>query len=84
SLKGIDMAAIVSPGSKDGFVVLEEVPATSSWMQFRLQFSPESYKEAGDKPVYVQLCDYASAGNFNSSAFKTWFPQLIDPKNFPK
>ncbi|MBC7567875.1 MAG: glycoside hydrolase family 127 protein [Pedobacter sp.] len=82
SLKGIDMAAIVSPGGKDGYVSLQEVTSTNSWMQFRLQFSPESYKEGGDKPVYVDLCDYASAGNHSSSSFRTWFPQLIDPKSF--
>jgi DUF1680 family protein len=82
SLKGIDMAAIVTPGNKDGYVNLEQVPAVNSWMQFRLQFNPESYKEAGDKPVYVDLCDYASAGNTSATSFKTWFPQLVDPKTF--
>jgi DUF1680 family protein len=82
SLKGIDMAAIVTPGDNDGYVNLEQVPAVNSWMQFRLQFNPESYKEAGDKPVHVDLCDYASAGNTSVTSFKTWFPQLVDPKAF--
>ncbi|RZL09934.1 MAG: hypothetical protein EOO89_21370, partial [Pedobacter sp.] len=82
SLKGIDMAAIVTPGGKDGYVNLEQVPSVNSWMHFRLQFNPESYKESGDKPVFVDLCDYASAGNTGATSFKTWFPQLIDPKSF--
>lgn len=82
SFKGIDMAAIVTLASKDGYVDLEQVPAVNSWMQFRLQFNPESYKESGDKPVFVDLCDYASAGNTGATSFKTWFPQLIDPKSF--
>jgi len=82
SFKGIDMAAIVTPGGKNGYVDLEQVKAVNSWMQFRLQFNPESYKEAGDKPVFVDLCDYASAGNTGPTSFKTWFPQLIDPESF--
>jgi DUF1680 family protein len=82
SLKGIDMAAVVNPGGNNGYVDLDEVPSTNVWMQFRLKFNPESYKEAGDNPSYVDLCDYASAGNITASAFRTWFPQLVDPKNF--
>ncbi|MEJ7557680.1 MAG: beta-L-arabinofuranosidase domain-containing protein [Pedobacter sp.] len=82
ALKGINMAAIVSPGSTDGYVALEEVSSSSTWMQFRLKFSPESYKESGDQPDYVPLCDYASAGNSSATSFRTWFPQLIDPKGF--
>ena len=83
ALPGPGMAAIVNPGGKDGYVTLEPVArkGDATWLQYRLTFTPESYKESGDKAVTVDLCDYASAGNNSQqSAFATWLPQLIDPK----
>jgi DUF1680 family protein len=81
-LGGINMASILSLSADNSYGNLEEVLPKKTWMQFRLTYKPESYRESGDSPVFVDLCDYASAGNADSSAFRTWFPQLIDPKNF--
>ena len=83
ALKGLGMGSIVNLSGKIGYVDLVSVPHTSEnvWLQFSLKFSPESYKEQGDAPVTVDLCDYASAGNGKEATyFKAWFPQLIDPK----
>ncbi|MES2830018.1 MAG: beta-L-arabinofuranosidase domain-containing protein [Bacteroidota bacterium] len=83
TLNGINMGAIVSPVNYNGFVTLEHVPSGENWLQVKVKISPESYKEAGDKPVTIDLCDYASAGNLRElTLFKSWFPQLIDPKKF--
>lgn len=83
AFKGVNMGVIVSPSIHNGFVDLEQIPASESWMQFRMKYTPESYKEAGDAPVVVDFCDYASAGNGKQSTlFRSWFPQLIDPKKF--
>ncbi|ETZ22294.1 glycoside hydrolase family 127 protein [Pedobacter sp. V48] len=83
ALKGPAMGSIVNLAGKTGYVDLVAVPHPEgkTWLQFSLKFSPESYKEQGDEPVTVDLCDYASAGNGKEATyFKAWFPQLIDPK----
>ena len=83
SLPGGSMGAIVNPGAKGGYVNLEPVAhdGLNYWLQYRLTYSPESYKESGDKPVTIDLCDYASAGNNEQGTlYCTWLPQLIDPK----
>ncbi|MHA4895310.1 glycoside hydrolase family 127 protein [Pedobacter sp. PWIIR3] len=80
-LNGINIGSIINPLSKDGFVSLEQVPAVGTWLRFKMKIIPESYKEAGDPAVMVDLCDYASAGNGgHASYFRSWFPELIDPK----
>ena len=83
SLPGVSIGAIVNPGAKGGYVKL--IPSvqrdSKNWLQYSLTFTPESYKEAGDKPVTIDLCDYASAGNnAQATLYTTWLPQLIDPK----
>ncbi|RYZ35317.1 MAG: hypothetical protein EOP49_33625, partial [Sphingobacteriales bacterium] len=83
SLPGGSMGAIVNAGAKGGYVNLEPVAhdGLNYWLQYRLTYSPESYKESGDKPVTLDLCDYASAGNNEQGTlYSTWLPQLIDPK----
>ncbi|MGY4385019.1 DUF1680 family protein [Pedobacter sp. UYP24] len=79
--KGINIGAMINPAVENSYVALERVPATDSWMHFKMKSSPESYKESEAALVSVDLCDYASAGNGeNATFFRSWFPQLIDPR----
>lgn len=82
---GLSVDAFISPVTgKDGSLHLEPVAQKQHgvWMQFKAMFVPESYSEGGGQPVALDLCDYASAGNTYSeqSRFRTWFPQLVDPR----
>jgi len=84
-----DLEAVISPlTAKDGFFELTPVQAKNQeiWMAFEGSFMPESYAEAGAKPVKVILCDYASAGNSGESHpfFKVWLPQLYDTRKAKK
>lgn len=84
-LGGPNVDAIITPVTdKDGYVKLEPAGENQKgiWMQFKAPFMLESYKEYVSKPVYLSLCDYASAGNTNDekSWFRVWFPQPFDPK----
>lgn len=84
-LGGPNVDAIITPvADKDGYVKLEPAGENQKgiWMQFKTPFMLESYKEYVSKPVYLSLCDYASAGNTNDekSWFRVWFPQPFDPK----
>lgn len=84
-LGGPNVDAIITPvADKDGYVKLEPAGENQHniWMQFKAPFMLESYKEYVSKPVYLSLCDYASAGNTNDekSWFRVWFPQPFDPK----
>ena len=84
-LGGPNVDAIITPvADKDGYMKLEHVEENQKgiWMQFKAPFMLESYKEYTSKPVYLSLCDYASAGNTNDerSWFRVWFPQPFDPK----
>jgi hypothetical protein len=72
---------IIPVADKEGFIDLQPVDEKDPqvWMQFTGRFVPESYAEEGGRPVEVNLCDYASAGNTygDDSWFRTWFPILI-------
>lgn len=83
-LGGPNVDAIITPVvDKDGYVKLEPVRENKNgiWMQFKAPFMLESYKEYASKPVYLSLCDYASAGNTNdeNSWFRVWLLQPFDP-----
>jgi len=69
---------------KEGFIELKPVEKTNPeiWISFNAPFMPESYLEKGADPIWVQLCDYASAGNAKEGHpyFKVWLPQLLDPR----
>jgi uncharacterized protein len=88
-LPGLSLDTFVSPvPGSDGYLALEPVEGNQPdiRMQFKALFKPESYKEEGSQPVYLTLCDYASAGNTwdERSVFRVWFPQLIDPAGLPE
>ncbi|MES2378935.1 MAG: beta-L-arabinofuranosidase domain-containing protein [Bacteroidota bacterium] len=77
-------ASITPVTDKDNFINLEPtgVDEGGIWMKYNALFKVESYKEGGNKPVTVTLCDYASAGNTidQSSWFRVWLPQIYDPR----
>lgn len=84
-LAGPGLEAVVTPYlNKEG--KLELIPVANDnpeiSMVFRGKFLPESYKEEGDIPIDIELCDYASAGNASASLpfFKVWMPQLYNPQ----
>ncbi len=84
-LAGPGLEAVVTPYlNKEG--KLELIPVANDnpeiSMVFRGKFLPESYKEEGDSPIDIELCDYASAGNASASLpfFKVWMPQLYNPQ----
>jgi DUF1680 family protein len=82
--EGPGMAAVMKPvADKNGYINLTAVPDNSAdnvFMQFKANFIPESYTEAGKGPVPVTLCDYSSAGNDSeNSFFEVWLPQLLHP-----
>lgn len=84
-LAGPLMESIIAPvPDGPGTIRLRKVASINPgiWMQFEAAFIPESYKEAGAKPILVSFCDYASAGNSMDSFpfFKVWMPQLFDPR----
>ncbi|MHB1922970.1 MAG: glycoside hydrolase family 127 protein [Chitinophagaceae bacterium] len=76
-------AKITPVTDKEGYVKLipEGLNQNGIWMQYKVPFMLESYKESGDQPVNILLCDYASAGNTwdKRSWFRVWFPQPFDP-----
>ncbi|GAC1312894.1 MAG: hypothetical protein NVSMB24_35300 [Mucilaginibacter sp.] len=83
-LGGINVDAAISPiVDKDGYMKLEPAGLNQGgiWMQFKGSFMRESYKEDGNKPISLLLCDYASAGNTfdGNSLFRVWLPQPFDP-----
>ena len=69
---------------KEGYIDLQSCDPKNPevWMQFKARFMPESYMEKGANPVWIDLCDYASAGNAKEGHpyFKVWLPQLMDPR----
>jgi len=82
-----DVDEIITPVlNKDGYVPLEPVSNGNKeniWMSFTTPCLVGSYRaEASGKPVSLTFCDYASAGNtYNeTSRFRVWFPQLLDPR----
>ena len=84
-LLGPSLESILTPQvDSSGYIQLDRVSPSNPeiWMQFDAFFLPESYAEGGPKPIVVPLCDYASAGNSSEAYpfFKTWLPQLFDPR----
>jgi hypothetical protein len=85
-LSGPTLESVISPvADKNGFIEL--VPEANKkqgiWMEFKASFMPEAYTEGGPKPIFVNLCDYASAGNAREDHpyFKVWLPQLYNPRD---
>jgi len=79
------LGSILSPVMKTkGYIDLKKVVSSTPeiWMQFEASFIPESYMEGGAKPILVNFCDYASAGNSMDAFpfFKVWLSQLFDPR----
>jgi hypothetical protein len=79
------LESVIKPiADKEGYIELKPVETGHSdiWMTFKAPFMPESYLEKGADPIWVQLCDYASAGNAKGGhpSFKVWLPQLLDPR----
>jgi uncharacterized protein len=84
-LTGPAIESIIRPVTdKDGYLLLEpaEQKNPAIWMEFKVPFFTESYKEEAGNPTSVILCDYASAGNENDGYphFRVWLPQLFDPR----
>ena len=84
-LSGPAIESIIIPiADKDGYIKLEPAERKNSevWMKFKALFLSESYAEGGSKPISVELCDYASAGNSHEGhpIFRVWLPQLLDPR----
>ena len=84
-LSGPAIESIVSPiADKNGYINLEPAAQKNPemWMVFKASFLAESYAEGGSKPISIELCDYASAGNsqHDHPIFKVWLPQLLDPR----
>jgi DUF1680 family protein len=75
---------VVLPGDSIHLVPVKQ-KNPEVWMEYTVQFIPESYTEEGSKPIEVPLCDYSSAGNtYNAkSRFRSWFPLLLDPSKHP-
>ena len=84
-LGGPNVDATIKPVTdNDGYFKLEPAGVNQNgiWMEFKAPFMLESHKEEGNKPISLLLCDYASAGNTNdeTSWFRVWFPQSLDPR----
>jgi DUF1680 family protein len=84
-LSGPAIESIINPiADKEGFIKLEAADQKNPeiWMAFKASFLSESYAEGGSKPISVELCDYASAGNSHEGhpIFRVWLPQLLDPR----
>ncbi len=84
-LTDLPIESLIRPiNDKEGFIELQPVEEKQAgiWMEFKAPFMPESYLEKGAEPVWINLCDYASAGNSQDGhpIFKVWLPQLLDPR----
>lgn len=84
-LAGPAIESVINPiADKEGYLKLEpsEQKNPEVWMAFKASFLSESYAEGGSKPISVELCDYASAGNSHEGhpIFRVWLPQLLDPR----
>jgi DUF1680 family protein len=84
-ISDLPIESVIKPmADKEGFIELlpTEDKKVEIWMEFKAQFMPESYLEKGADPVWINLCDYASAGNAKDSHpfFKVWLPQSLDPR----
>jgi hypothetical protein len=68
---------------KEGYLDVQVGPPTGDyWIKGRARFQLESYTEKGADPVYLNLCDYSSAGSTYTpeSRFRIWFQQRYDPR----
>lgn len=86
-LSGPAIGAVILPVvNSDGYVDIEKVDSNDQniWMQFKTMVNVESYTESSAAPVPAIFCDYASAGNTidERSAFRVWFAQLVNPRNW--
>lgn len=81
-LPGTNLGRVITPiQNSNGHIQLisPEIKKGNTWMEYMASFLPESYTEEGPSPIYVSLCDYASAGNGKEpSTFQVWMPQLYD------
>lgn len=70
---------------KDGYLILELAGLNQNgiWMQFNAECKYEPARKEGELQGSLSFCDYASAGNTydESSRFRVWFPQEIDPRS---
>jgi DUF1680 family protein len=87
-LSDLPIESVLKPlVDKEGYIELQplEEKKAGIWMEFKAPFMPESYLEKGADPVWINLCDYASAGNANEGHpfFNIWLPQLHDPRESP-
>ncbi|MEI7828545.1 MAG: beta-L-arabinofuranosidase domain-containing protein [Prolixibacteraceae bacterium] len=87
-LSDLPIESVIRPmADKQGFIDLQPIDDKKAgiWMEFKAQFMPESYLEKGAEPIWINLCDYASAGNAKEGlpSFTVWLPQLLDPKELP-
>ena len=84
-LSEIPLESAIRPmADKDGYIDLQPSDPKNPdvWMEFKAKFMPESYLEKGADPIWIDLCDYASAGNAKEGHpfFRVWLPQLLDPR----
>jgi DUF1680 family protein len=84
-LSDLPIESVIRPmADKEGFIDLQPINDKKAgiWMEFKAQFMPESYLEKGAEPIWINLCDYASAGNASDGHpfFNVWLPQLLDPR----
>lgn len=81
----VPVGATLKPITDDkGYIKLSQVNSNIAgiWTQYTALFAPESYSEGGAKPITINLCDYASAGNNKDKPFfQTWLSQLVDPSS---
>lgn len=86
-LSDLPIESVIKPlADKEGYIDLQPIEEKKAgiWMVFKARFMPESYLEKGAEPIWINLCDYASAGNAPDSHpyFNVWIPQLMDPREF--
>ena len=72
-----DVDEVVEPHSRDGFIKLTPVaqPPATMWMAYRALFQEGVNRENHQKDnVWLNLCDYASAGNTwkEDSRYRVW------------
>lgn len=83
-LGGVSVDESITPiANKEGYLNLLVEPSSGDfWFKGKARFQLESYTEKGADPVYLYLCDYASAGLTYTpeSRFRIWFQQRYDPR----
>jgi hypothetical protein len=83
-LGGASVDESITPlANKEGYLDLQVEPSLGDfWFNGKARFQLESYTEKGADPVYLNLCDYSSAGLTYTpeSRFRIWFQQRYDPR----